>query len=136
MDCNQVRLRGNLGKDPVIYDSKPDQAPMAIFSIATNIRYKDKNGKDVERTEWHNCVCYDWRVDVARAFHQGNKIEVDGYLRTSKIATDKGDRTMTEIVVHDLHEVKLPPRTEQRSESEHASLNGNLPTPEPAPNLY
>jgi single-strand DNA-binding protein len=113
MDLNQVRVRGNLGKDPVFFEATNERAAMASFSLATNVRYRDRSGKEVERTEWHNIVLYDWCAEVARGYSVGTKVDVEGYLRTRKYESADGKGSVVEIVGRDIHEVKLPPRSER-----------------------
>ena len=54
---NKVILIGNLGKDPELKYT-PSGLPVAKFSLATNERYKDKDGNWQDRTEWHNIVAW------------------------------------------------------------------------------
>jgi Single-strand binding protein family len=50
---NKVILIGNLGKDPEVKYT-PSGMPVAKFTLATNERFKDKDGQWQDRTEWHN----------------------------------------------------------------------------------
>ena len=52
---NKVILVGNLGRDPEVREF-PDGAKQAKVSLATSESYKNKNGDQVEHTEWHNLV--------------------------------------------------------------------------------
>ncbi|HEY6974268.1 MAG TPA: single-stranded DNA-binding protein, partial [Nitrospiraceae bacterium] len=52
---NKVILIGNLGKDPEVKYT-PSGMAVANFTLATNERYKDKDGQWQDRTEWHNIV--------------------------------------------------------------------------------
>src|ERR1700677_2826040 len=54
---NKVILIGNLGKDPEVKFS-PQGTPVAKFSLATNERFKDKDGNWQDRTEWHNITAW------------------------------------------------------------------------------
>jgi single stranded DNA-binding protein len=47
-----VILVGYVGKDPEIKYT-PGGIPLGKFSLATNERFKDKNGEFQEHTEWH-----------------------------------------------------------------------------------
>ena len=58
MSVNKVILVGNLGKDPELRYTSSGTA-VATFSLATSERYKDRNGEQQEKTEWHNIVV--WR---------------------------------------------------------------------------
>jgi single-strand DNA-binding protein len=49
---NQVILIANLGKDPEVLNTT-DQSDFVRLSLATNKRYKDKNGENKTETQWH-----------------------------------------------------------------------------------
>ena len=49
---NKVLLLGNVGKDPEVRYTASGRA-VATFSLATSQRWKDQEGKDQEKTEWH-----------------------------------------------------------------------------------
>ena len=52
---NEVRLIGNLGKDPEV-KSTSNGNQVASLSVGTSSRYKDKSGQYQEKTEWHKVV--------------------------------------------------------------------------------
>lgn len=52
---NHVQLIGRLGRDAERAGSAEDV--LAILNLATNERWTDKAGQDVEHTEWHRLVC-------------------------------------------------------------------------------
>ena len=60
---NKVILVGNLGKDPEIKYT-PGGMPVAKFSLATNERFKDKEGNWQDRTEWHNIVAFQRTAEI------------------------------------------------------------------------
>jgi single-strand DNA-binding protein len=79
---NKVILVGNLGKDPEIKHT-PQGKPVAQFSLATNERYKDKEGQWQDRTEWHNIVLWDRLAEVAGEYlKKGGKVYIEGRIRT------------------------------------------------------
>jgi len=49
---NRVTLIGNLGKDPEVKYT-PSGTPVAKLTLATNERYKDKNGMDIHDSDEH-----------------------------------------------------------------------------------
>ena len=61
---NKVILIGNLGKDPEVKFT-PSGTPVAKFTLATNERFKDKNGEWQDRTEWHNVVLWQRLAEIA-----------------------------------------------------------------------
>ena len=54
---NKVILVGNLGRDPELRYIPSGQA-VANFTLATNERWRDKEGNNQERTEWHRIVVW------------------------------------------------------------------------------
>jgi single-strand DNA-binding protein len=79
---NKVILVGNLGKDPEIKRTQQGK-PVATFSLATNERYKDKDGQWQDRTEWHNIVLWERLAEVAGEYlKKGGKVYIEGRIRT------------------------------------------------------
>jgi single-strand DNA-binding protein len=79
---NKVILLGNLGKDPEIKVT-PAGKPVAKFSLATNERYKDKDGNWQDRTEWHNIVLWERLAEIAGEYlKKGSKVYIEGRIRT------------------------------------------------------
>lgn len=100
---NKVQLIGRLGQDPEII-SFEDGNKMAKFSLATDDSYKDKNGKKVERTYWHNIVVKGGLVKVVEDYtSKGKEIAIEGKL-TNRTWEDKNGnkRFFTEVVCNDL----------------------------------
>lgn len=98
-------LIGNVGKDPEIryVDSGVCTAQV---SLATTTRgYTLPNGTQVpERAEWHRLLF--WRglaETVEKYVHKGDKLYVEGELRTRSYTDQKGvTRYVTEVWVNDI----------------------------------
>ena len=101
---NKVILIGNLGKDPEVKYT-PQGTPVAKITIATNERFKDKDGQWADRTEWHNVVLWQRLAEIAGEYlKKGGKVYIEGRLQT-RSWDDKQTgqkRYATEIVAHDL----------------------------------
>ena len=79
---NKVILVGNLGRDPEVR-STPSGQQVATFTLATNRKWKDKNGQRQEQTEWHQVVCWGRQAEVAGQYlTKGKQIYVEGRLQT------------------------------------------------------
>ena len=52
---NRVTLVGNVGDEPRVSE-KEGEAFVANFPLATNQFYKNKEGEEVNKTEWHQTV--------------------------------------------------------------------------------
>jgi single-strand DNA-binding protein len=101
---NKVILIGNLGKDPEVKYT-PSGTPVAKFTLATNERFKDKEGQWQDRTEWHNITAWARTAEIAGEYlKKGGKVYIEGSLRThSWDDKQTGQKKyMTEIVVNDL----------------------------------
>jgi single-strand DNA-binding protein len=102
MSVNKVILVGFLGKDVELrYMTTGD--PVANVSLATSERWKDKNGEQKEKTEWHNLVFYKRLAEVAADYlGKGSHIYVEGKLQTrSWQDRETGTkRYTTEIIVN------------------------------------
>jgi single-strand DNA-binding protein len=141
---NKVILVGNLGKDPEVKYT-PQGTPVAKLTVATNERYKDKDGNWQDRTEWHNIVLWQRLAEIAGEYlKKGGKVYIEGRLQT-RSWDDKQTgqkKYMTEVVANDL--VLLGGRGEgsgggdfgggsSRAASAGASNNFDQRTPEPEP---
>ncbi len=133
---NKVILVGHLGKDPEVRYTTTGMA-VASFSLATNERFKDKDGQWQDRTEWHNLVAFDRTAEIAKEYvHKGSQIYIEGRLQTrSWDDKNTGEKKYkTEIVISDL--VLLGGRGEGRREegdrARGASANSYDQRPAPA----
>ena len=114
---NRVQLIGNLGKDPEVKYT-PSGTAVAKLAIATNERYKDKNGEWQDRTEWHNVVLWQRLAEVAGEYlKKGGKVYIEGRLQTRSWDDKQTNQKkyMTEVVASDL--ILLGGRGESSGES-------------------
>ena len=101
---NKVILIGNLGKDPELKYT-PSGTPVAKFPLATNDRFKDKDGQWQDRTEWHNITAWARTAEIAGEYlKKGGKVYIEGSLRTHSWDDKQSGQKkyMTEIIVNDL----------------------------------
>lgn len=94
---NNVHLIGNLGNDPEV---KYTQGGMAITraSLATTLRRKDREGNQVEETQWHRVVFFGKLAEVAGEYlRKGSSIAVVGMIRYSKYEKDGVTHYSTDI---------------------------------------
>ena len=98
---NKVILVGNLGRDPEVRTTQISQKIVSL-RLATSERWKDRDGQQQERTEWHSVVIFNDRLaDVAeRYLRKGSTIYVEGQLQTRKWTDKDGqERYSTEVVL-------------------------------------
>ena len=97
MSVNKVILVGRLGKDPEVR-ALESGVKKASFSMATSEYYKDKEGKRVEQTEWHNIICWRRLAEFSEQFlTKGKLIYLEGRLRTRSWDDNGTKRYTTEI---------------------------------------
>ena len=137
---NKVILIGNLGKDPEVKYT-PSGTPVAKLTLATNERYKDKEGQWQDRTEWHNVVLWQRLAEIAGEYlKKGGKVYIEGRLQTRSWDDKQTNQKkyMTNIIGNEL--VLLSGRGEAggaESASRGVAAGGNnfdqrTPEPEPA----
>lgn len=96
---NKAILIGNLGKDPELRYT-PGGAAVVNFPIATNERWKDKNGQPQERTEWHNIVLWGRLAEIANDYlRKGSSVYIEGRLQTRSWEDRDGNKRYTTEVV-------------------------------------
>ena len=101
---NKVILIGNLGKDPEVKYT-PSGMAVANFTLATNERYKDKEGNWQDKTEWHNLVAFQRTAEIVGEYlKKGRSVYIEGKLQTrSWDDKESGQKKYrTEIIVNDL----------------------------------
>lgn len=96
---NIVVLIGRLGKEPEIRYT-PSGTPVATLRLATDRKWRDKNGNLKEETTWHTVVVMGKQAEVASSYlKKGSLIFVEGRLRTRSWDDKDGNRhTVTEIL--------------------------------------
>ena len=94
---NKVILVGNLGGDP------ETSGPATKITVATSESWKDKEGQQQERTEWHRVVFFSRLGEiVAQYLRKGSKVYIEGSLRTNQWEKDGQKHYTTEIVAREM----------------------------------
>ncbi len=96
---NRVFLIGRLGKDPELRYT-PTGTPVCSFRLATDRKWRDKNGNLKDETTWHNIVVMGKQAEIATSYlKKGSLIFVEGRLSTRSWDDKDGNRhTVTEII--------------------------------------
>lgn len=104
MSFNRIFLMGNLGDDAEVYDSRAGDQVKLTFRLATNEKYRAKDGELKEETQWHR-VFYWAKPDTALAAYlrKGTPVLVEGSLIYHGYTDKDGiSRTVAEIKASDL----------------------------------
>ena len=100
---NKVLLIGNVGQPPELRSTASGQSVMTI-RMATNERYKNKDGEWTDRTEWHSVVVWGKRAEgLSKILQKGTHIYIEGKLQTRSWEDKDGNkRYTTEIVAREV----------------------------------
>ena len=79
---NKVMLIGHVGKDPEVRFTGSG-TPVASFSLATNESWKDAEGNQQERTDWHNIIAWKKLAEICGEWlKKGSKVYIEGRIQT------------------------------------------------------
>lgn len=107
---NKAFLVGRVGRDPELKFTNGGTAVLQ-FSLATDNKYKDKEGTWQKKPEWHRIVVWGNRAEaLSKLIAKGDALAVEGQI-TTRSWEDKnggGKRYATEIKALDV--ILLTPR--------------------------
>ena len=99
---NKVILVGNLGNDPEV---KYTQGGMAIttLSLATTSVRKDKDGQQIEKTEWHRVKLFGKLGEIAGEYlKKGRQVYIEGRIEYGSYDKDGVKHYTTDIVADEM----------------------------------
>jgi len=143
MSVNKFILVGNLGKDPELRYTASGTA-VANFSLATTERYKDRDGNNQEKTEWHNIVAWRQLAEICGKYlTKGRQVYIEGKIQSRSYEDRDGNRRyITEIVADQMQMLGRPSddnggggyqRREQRQERQSGQNQSQQPQYEEPP---
>ena len=100
---NKVILIGNLGQDPELRYTGSGTA-VCNMRLATSETYKDRDGNQVENTEWHNVVAWSRLAEICGEYlKKGSQVYFEGQLQTRQWEDRDGNtRYTTEVKVREM----------------------------------
>jgi single-strand DNA-binding protein len=99
---NEVKILGNLGRKPELKYTGTG-TPVAVLSVATNDKYRDKQGQEKQTTEWHRVVVWQKLAEAAvKYLDKGAAVLVMGKLHNRKWDDHGSTRNVTEVLGLDL----------------------------------
>lgn len=124
---NKVTLIGNLGSDPEVKYTQGGMA-VATLSIATSSTRKDRDGNQVEETQWHRCKAFGKVAEILGEYaKKGGQLYIEGTIRYSKVEKDGETKYFTDIIVNEFQflggggqdgERREPQRQQQRPQQQ------------------
>ncbi len=124
---NKVILIGHTG-DEIKMHYFDGGGCVGNFPLATNETYTNRTtGEKVSNTEWHNIVVRNKAAEICEKYlHKGDKVYIEGRLKTRKWQDDQGrDRYTTEIQCTDF--TFLTPKAEGGNPNPNREANQNQP---------
>lgn len=103
MSVNKAFILGRLGQDPELRYT-PSGRPVANFNVATDSVWKDRDGQQQRRTEWHRIVVWGPQAETcSRYLSKGREVFIEGEIRTRSYEDRDGNkRFVTEIFARDV----------------------------------
>ncbi len=100
---NKVILIGRLGADPQLKYTPSGKANVT-FNLATNASWKDQEGNQQERTDWHRVVAWGKLAEVMGEWlKKGSSVFLEGRLQTRTYDDSNGvKKWITEVVATDM----------------------------------
>lgn len=100
---NKVMLIGNVGRDPDVKFT-PNGVKVAQVRLATSESWKDKDGVNRDRTDWHTVIAWRGLADIVEQMvRRGSRLYVEGKIQSRSFEDREGiKRYVTEIVADSL----------------------------------
>jgi single-strand DNA-binding protein len=95
---NKVTLVGHVGEDPKMNDNN-ENFKVVRFNLATSDFYKDKDGKEIKKTEWHKIIVWNKQAEIIKEYvKKGDPLYIEGKIQTNSWDDKDGNkRYSTEI---------------------------------------
>lgn len=99
---NSVQLIGNIGAEPEFQTLDSGQK-LFKSTLATNERYKTKDGEQVDKTHWHNLIAWGRTAELMHEFlEKGSEVIVKGKLEYNSYENKEGQKIKRpQVVVND-----------------------------------
>jgi single-strand DNA-binding protein len=92
---NKAMIIGRLGQDPEVRYTQSNTA-VATLSVATTERYKDRNGEQQEKTEWHRVVAWGRLAEICQEYlKKGSLVYFEGPIQTNQWEDKDGQKRYT-----------------------------------------
>lgn len=93
---NEIKLIGNLGKDPEI--KTVGEKTLVKFSMATNEKWNDKAGVEQTETSWHSIEAWGKVAEIAKSFKSGDFVKLSGKLTYNIFDNKDGQKVKDPII--------------------------------------
>jgi len=126
MDINQHIIQGRLCDDPHVI--RTEAGSIARLRVATNRRFRDRNGDWKERGTFHTVIVPSYLVDQISDARKGEGLFVSGYAEDYEYVDNSGQRRFTRQLVAETISRPLQNAAPARSQSQ-ANRDRRPPSP-------
>jgi len=99
---NKVTLIGRLGVDPEIRYT-PNGGQVTTFRLATDRKWKDKNGEKKDETEWHRITTFGKLAEICSQYlSKGSLVYIEGRIKTDTWEKDGATQYSTGIIAEQM----------------------------------
>ena len=124
MYLNKAMVYGNLTRDPEM-KALPSGMNVTSFSLATNRRFKDRDGNYQDAVDYHNITVFGRQAEtVSQYLKKGAGAFVEGRLQTRSWEKDGVKQYRTEIIAD---RVQFGPRTDGGGSGAPAGASSGVP---------
>ena len=95
-DINKAIIRGRAAADASV--KHLTNSTLVTLRVCTDGSYQGKDGRMVERVDWHNVACWGNVCEQAQNIRKGDVVQVEGEIRTRSYDKGGEKRYVTEIV--------------------------------------
>ena len=101
MDLNKVMIIWRATNNVQLKTIESSGTPVVNFTVATNRKFKNRDGNILEDAEYHRCVAYGkWAEVLGKYLNKWKRVYIEGRLRTRKRQDSEGkEKFSTEIIV-------------------------------------
>lgn len=101
MDLNKVMIIWRATNNVQLKTIESSGTPVVNFTVATNRKFKNRDGNILEDAEYHRCVAYGkWAEVLGKYLNKWKRVYIEGRLRTRKRQDSEWkEKFSTEIIV-------------------------------------
>jgi single-strand DNA-binding protein len=113
---NRAQIIGRLGQDPE--SRQAGSSTVCRFSVATSEKWKDKQGQDQERTEWHRITVWGKLAEICQKYlSKGSLVFLEGKIQTRSWEDNGVTKYSTEIVGEKVQFLQTKQRNEPSNDN-------------------
>lgn len=86
---HKLMITGNVGQNAIIRQGNDSE--FMTFTVAVNKKYKNRDGVDVEKTTWYNCLYQAKSMSVAQYLTSGQRVLIEGEPEAKLYQAKNGD---------------------------------------------